>query len=114
MQLELSELNDAIVAKVSDDLDLLGYQKLVEEVDALLQSGKKKIIIDLSAASYVNVTTANALVTLTEKVKKADGALALAKAQSGPLIVMKHAGAAGSLSLHETVDEAAAAVGASG
>ena len=114
MQLELSELNDAIVAKVSDDLDLLGYQKLVEEVDEILRSGKKKIIIDLSGVTYVNVTTVGSLVSLTEKVRKSDGALALAQAQSGPLIVMKSAGALDSLSMHDTVDAAAIAVGASG
>jgi anti-sigma B factor antagonist len=111
MELTVNAVNDVVVATPSDELDMLGHQKLSEEIDKLIHAGKKKIVVDLSGVSYINVASCNALALLTEKAAKAGGRLVLAGASGGARTVLDASGVTKRVTLHAALAAAIAAVG---
>jgi anti-sigma B factor antagonist len=101
-------MDGTAVATPTDDLDLLGYQELERHVDSILHNGKTRIVLDLSAVTYINSVSVNTLIGLREKVRKAGGHFALACVRSGARMALEAGGAMSTLAVHDSVEEAAA------
>ena len=112
MNIEMVELPGGVVLRPADELDLLGYLSLVEQIDDLLRDGKRHVVVDLELVTYVNSSVARVLLALHERAQNAGGSVTLAEVRGGARVALDAAGALDVLPNFETVQEAVASVGA--
>ena len=62
-------LRDAAVVKSAGDLSGHGGEKLEEEIDRLLEGGRRKIVINFSDTDLVNSVGVSILIGVIEKAK---------------------------------------------
>ena len=110
MNIETLELPGCVVLRPADELDLLGYISLTEQLEDLLREGKKRLVIDLELVTYVSMSAARVLLAMHGKAASAGGSVALAEVREGARVTLEAAGALGTLPVFETVKEAVASV----
>lgn len=71
--------DDVYIIKVSGRLDAQPSDRLENELTNLINSGKKKIILDLSGVSYLGSSVIRVFLGIANKLKKIDGALKIVK-----------------------------------
>jgi len=67
--------DDVYIVKVSGRLDAQPSDNLENELINLINSGKKKLILDLSGVSYLGSSGIRVFLGIANKLKKIDGAL---------------------------------------
>lgn len=78
MQLEDKKVGDVVVVTVKGDITLAkGDAALKDKVQSLIQQGHKKLVLDLSAVSYMDSSGLGELVHVYATMKNKGGALKL-------------------------------------
>jgi anti-anti-sigma factor len=109
--MDFSESGGVLIVEPADELDLLGYLPLGDEIGKAMHDGRTKIVIDCTHVSYINAPAAVVIAGLTERAKKAGGALACANLKSGARMLLEASGLLGKISICDSVEKAVAAVG---
>jgi anti-anti-sigma factor len=102
----------AVLAPAEGELDLLGYQALGQEVDALLRGGHNKVILDLRQVSYVSSAAVRALLGARKRAAESGGLLAVARAEGGARAALEASGALSDLAVFKSVEDAVASLSA--
>ncbi len=78
-RLELEEVGDVTVAKFTDKkiLDEGNIQIIGNQLFALIEEGRQKIVLDFSNVEYLSSAALGKLITMDKKVKAAKGKLRL-------------------------------------
>ena len=113
MNVTTSDINGISVIRVSEAK--LTYPLLTDFVTAvtnLIESGKKRIVIDLSNVSYVDSATIGCLMDLYRQASAGGGALKLAGVQKRVETMLTMTGAHNFLEVHADQASAIASFGA--
>lgn len=65
------------VIELGGEIDLYTAPEFKERMVALIEDGKKRIVVDLSAATFIDSTTLGVLVGGVKRLRPAGGSLAL-------------------------------------
>lgn len=98
---KLFEISGAIVF-IKGDVDLYSSPDLWNVLSELLQSGKNKIILDLSQVKYMDSSGVGVLINLVQSIKKIEGQLLVSGLHGMPLQVLKMSNIISLLSLCES------------
>ena len=109
MDIGTTELGESMILRPPDELDLLGYQPLAEKIDSLLHEGHSRLVLDLSAVTYINSTVVNLLIGASAKTQKAGGRFSLVNVQAGVKVVLEVFGTLKSLPVYGTAADAVSA-----
>jgi anti-sigma B factor antagonist len=105
--------NDVAIVAVSGELDLARCIKLAPELNAALRSTARAIVIDLEAVSLVDSSGIALLLNAFRHLDHSGRQLAIACPMGSPRRAFELTALDRQLPLHETRQEALAAVGAS-
>jgi anti-anti-sigma factor len=105
--------NDVAIVTVSGELDLARCIKLAPELNAALRSAARAIVIDLEAVSLVDSSGIALLLNAFRHLDHTGRQLAIACPMGSPRRAFELTALDRQLPLHETRQEALAAVGAS-
>jgi anti-sigma B factor antagonist len=110
----LSYRGDWVVIEVTGDLDLASAPALRHEVLALLNSGQRSIVLDLTAAGFLDSLGLGAIVAVWKRVRVHGGSFAVVCPEPRLQRVFKVVDLDRILPLHTTVDEALGPAAAEG
>jgi anti-sigma B factor antagonist len=91
---------------VGGDVDLHTAPQLRDRIDDVIASGRTRLLLDLSEASFVDSTTLGALVGAVKRLRAVDGRLALACGDLTILRVFEITGLDRVIAVHGTRHEA--------
>ena len=94
------------VVDVAGEVDLYSAPELKEHVLSAIDSGKTRIVVDLSKATFIDSTTLGVLVGARKRLREHEGALAVVCADDDKLGLFEMTGLDRVFSIHE--DRAAA------
>ena len=100
------------VIELGGEIDLYTAPEFKERMVALIEDGKKRIVVDLSAASFIDSTTLGVLVGGVKRLRPADGSLALVCTDQNITKIFEITGLDRVFPIHPSRDEALAAVAA--
>lgn len=106
IKVETRTSGDWAVVDVEGEVDVFTAPKLREQIIGLLNSGKDRIVVNLTKVDFMDSTGLGVLVGGLKRVKERDGTLALAGAHGTVLRVLSVTGLNSVFSLHETVEQA--------
>ena len=95
---------------VGGELDLYSAPELKERLAGLIDSGKSRVVVDLSRATFIDSTTLGILVGAVKQLRSADGALALVVTQPSIAKVFETTGLDRLLALRATREDALSSV----
>ena len=95
---------------VAGELDLHTVPELDRWIEAALREGRSHIVIDMSEVAFIDSTAIGSLVQANRRTAEAEGSLRLVSKQKNVLRIMGYTGLSETLAIHETLDEAMAAV----
>jgi len=104
--MDSAEVNGVLVLQPGDELDLVGYLPLGDEVSKAMHQGKNKVVLDCQHVSYINSSAASVIVMLAARAAKAGGGICLANVSSGAKSVLEASGLIVDVTVHNTVDDA--------
>ena len=109
MDINISDQNGVQVVAISGEVDLSTSPQVR---DALLEciKGAKSVVVDLSGVSYIDSSGVASLVEAYQTAKSKGLGFALAQISETPLRVLKLARLDQVFVIHDTVDEAVAAI----
>jgi anti-sigma B factor antagonist len=107
----LSYRGDWVVIEVTGDLDLASSPALRHEVLALLNSGQRSIVLDLTSAGFLDSLGLGTIVAVWKRVRVHGGSFALVCPEPRLQRVFKVVDIDRILPLHATVDDALAHAG---
>lgn len=96
------------VVEVKGEVDLYTAPKLREEILSRVESGDRKIVVDLGDVGFLDSTGLGVLVGALKRLKEQDGTLALVCPQGAVLRVLQITGLDRVFPIHESVDQALA------
>ena len=100
------------VIALGGEIDLYTAPEFKERMVALIEDGKKRIIVDLSSATFIDSTTLGVLVGGVKRLRPAGGSLALVCTDQNITKIFEITGLDRVFPIHATRDEALAAVAA--
>ena len=98
------------VVAVRGDIDLYSAPEFRQRISEVIDEGKTHIVIDLSEASFIDSTTLGVLVGAIKRLRTRGGALAIACQDSGILRVFEITGLDQVVGVHDTREDALAAL----
>ena len=98
------------VIEVGGEIDLYTAPEFEERVGSILEEGKKRVVVDLSQATFIDSTGLRVLVTALRRLQGADEALALVCGNENILQVFELTGLDKLLPIRGTREEGLAAV----
>lgn len=104
-----SEVGDYSVIGVSGELDVYTAPALEEVLGDLVDAGKIKVVVDLSAVSFMDSTGLGLLIKALKWTRENGGALEVVANSEKILKVFRITGLDGVLTLHESVETATGA-----
>ncbi len=107
--LDVSERDGWSILAVAGEVDVATAPRLRERVIQLVNDGRHRIIVDLSAVDFLDSTGLGVLVGALKRVRTHDGELALVCAESRILKVFEITGLTKVFSMHQSIDKAVAA-----
>jgi anti-sigma B factor antagonist len=107
--LDLVERDGWAVLAVSGEVDVATAPRLRERLIELVNSGRHRIVVDLSGVDFLDSTGLGVLVGALKRVRTHDGELALVCAEPRILKVFEITGLTKVFTMFGSVDEAVAA-----
>jgi anti-sigma B factor antagonist len=105
------EIDDTThVVNVAGEVDLYSAPELKEHVLTAIESGKSRIVVDLSEATFIDSTTLGVLVGARKRLREHDGVLAVVCADADKLALFEMTGLDRVFSIHPDRTAAIAAV----
>lgn len=98
------------VVEVTGELDLYSAPELKTHVLRAIDSGKTRIVVDLTRSTFIDSTTLGVLVGARKRLREHDGSLAVVCPDSEKLALFEMTGLDRVFSIHEDRTEAIAAV----
>jgi anti-sigma B factor antagonist len=98
------------VIELGGEIDLYTAPEFKERMVELIEGGKKHIVVDLSAATFIDSTTLGVLVGGVKRLRPTGGALALVCADQNICKIFEITGLDRVFPIHGTRDEAMAAL----
>lgn len=103
---------DSIVIKLQGEVDLYAAPELKDHVNRAIESGKTKLVLDLSEATFIDSTTLGILVSGMKRLRPRGGMLAVLCPDPTMARIFDITGLNRMFSVHETLDSALAALDA--
>jgi anti-sigma B factor antagonist len=100
------------IIELGGEIDLYTAPEFKERMVALIEDGKKRIVVDLSAATFIDSTTLGVLVGGVKRLRPAGGTLALVCTDQNITKIFEITGLDRVFPIHASRDEALAAVAA--
>ena len=100
------------VIELGGEIDLYTAPEFKERMVALIEDGKKRIVVDLSAATFIDSTTLGVLVGGVKRLRPTGGTLALVCTDQNITKIFEITGLDRVFPIHPSRDEALAAVAA--
>ncbi len=94
------------VIELGGEVDLYTAPEFKERMVELIESGKKRIVVDLSQATFIDSTTLGVLVGGVKRLRPAGGALALVCTDQNITKIFEITGLDRVFSIHASRDEA--------
>jgi anti-sigma B factor antagonist len=104
--------DDTHVIELGGEVDLYTAPEFKERMVELIESGKKRIVVDLSKATFIDSTTLGVLVGGVKRLRPAGGSLALVCTDDNITKIFEITGLDRVFPIHSSRDEALAAVSA--
>jgi anti-sigma B factor antagonist len=101
------------VIELGGEIDLYTAPEFKERMVELIEDGKKRIVVDLSAATFIDSTTLGVLVGGVKRLRPAGGSLALVCTDQNITKIFEITGLDRVFPIHESRDDALAAVATS-
>jgi anti-sigma B factor antagonist len=101
---------DSIVIKLQGEVDLYAAPELKDHVNRAIESGKTKLVLDLSEATFIDSTTLGILVSGMKRLRPRGGMLAVLCPDPTMARIFDITGLNRMFSVHETLDAALAAL----
>jgi anti-sigma B factor antagonist len=106
------EIDDTThVIELGGEVDLYTAPEFKERMVELIESGKKRIVVDLSEATFIDSTTLGVLVGGVKRLRPAGGSLALVCTDDNISKIFEITGLDRVFPIHESRDDALEAVG---
>src|SRR3954471_6774208 len=105
-----SHKSDSIVIKLQGEVDLYAAPELKDHVNRAIESGKNKLVLDLSEATFIDSTTLGILVSGMKRLRPRGGMLAVLCPDPTMARIFDITGLNRMFSVHETLDGAIAAL----
>jgi anti-sigma B factor antagonist len=103
---------DSIVIKLQGEVDLYAAPELKDHVNRAIESGKNKLILDLSEATFIDSTTLGILVSGMKRLRPRGGMLAVLCPDPTMARIFDITGLNRMFSVHDTLEGALAALDA--
>jgi anti-sigma B factor antagonist len=103
---------DSIVIKLQGEVDLYAAPELKDHVNRAIESGKTKLILDLSEATFIDSTTLGILVSGMKRLRPRGGMLAVLCPDPTMARIFDITGLNRMFSVHDSLDAALAALDA--
>ncbi len=100
------------VIELGGEIDLYTAPEFKERMVELIEDGKKRIVVDLSAATFIDSTTLGVLVGGVKRLRPTGGSLALVCTDQNITKIFEITGLDRVFPIHASRDEALAAVAA--
>lgn len=100
------------VIELGGEIDLYTAPEFKERMVALIEDGKKRIVVDLSSATFIDSTTLGVLVGGVKRLRPAGGSLALVCTDQNITKIFEITGLDRVFPIHASRDEALTAVAA--
>ena len=94
------------VIELGGEIDLYTAPEFKERMVQLIDGGKKRIVVDLSSATFIDSTTLGVLVGGVKRLRPAGGALALVCTDQNITKIFEITGLDRVFSIHDTRNEA--------
>jgi anti-sigma B factor antagonist len=101
---------DSIVIRLQGEVDLYAAPELKDHVNRAIESGKTKLILDLSEATFIDSTTLGILVSGMKRLRPRGGMLAVLCPDPTMARIFDITGLNRMFSVHDTLDAAMAAL----
>jgi anti-sigma B factor antagonist len=104
--------DDVAVLLAGGELDYEASPRLRERIGEHIKAGKRLLVLDLSAASFIDSTVIGVLVGAAARLREAsDGSLAIVCADENERVlrIFEISGASSSITLHRSLEEALSA-----
>jgi anti-sigma B factor antagonist len=98
------------VIELGGEVDLYTAPEFKERLVELIESGKTKIVVDLSDATFIDSTTLGVLVGGVKRLRPAGGSLALVCSDQNITKIFEITGLDRVFPIHETRDQALSSV----
>ena len=98
------------VIELGGEIDLYTAPEFKERMVELIERGKKRIVVDLSEATFIDSTTLGVLVGGVKRLRPANGSLALVCTDQNITKIFEITGLDRVFPIHASRDEALAAV----
>ncbi len=98
------------VIELGGEIDLYTAPEFKERMVELIEAGKKRIVVDLSAATFIDSTTLGVLVGGVKRLRPAGGSLALVCTDQNITKIFEITGLDRVFPIHGSRDEALVAV----
>lgn len=106
METKISTLNGFEVVTVSGRLDTVESPKLEKTLIGILDSGKKRIVLDCDGVDYVSSSGLRVFLLLMKRVTQAEGRFYLANIKPDVREVIEVSGFSKLIGIYESVDKA--------
>jgi anti-sigma B factor antagonist len=100
------------VIELGGEIDLYTAPEFKERMVELIEDGKKRIVVDLSSATFIDSTTLGVLVGGVKRLRPAGGSLALVCTDQNITKIFEITGLDRVFPIHSSRDDALAAVAA--
>jgi anti-sigma B factor antagonist len=116
MELSLSTrtVGDQKVLEVAGEIDVYTAPQLRERLVELVESGARRVVVDLGRVEFLDSTGLGVLVGALKRLRGVGGELSLVCAQERLLKIFRITGLDRVFTLHESVDAATKGAGAAG
>ncbi|MGZ4202796.1 MAG: STAS domain-containing protein [Thermoleophilaceae bacterium] len=101
---------DSVVIRLQGEVDLYAAPELKDHVNRAIESGKTKLILDLSEATFIDSTTLGILVSGMKRLRPRGGMLAVLCPDPTMARIFDITGLNRMFSVHDTLDAAMAAL----
>jgi anti-sigma B factor antagonist len=101
---------DTQLLRARGELDLYAAPELKRRLASAIDTGKTRIVVDLTDASFMDSTALGVLLGALKRLRVRDGALAVASEQPTILRILEVTGMNQVLDIHKTADDALSAV----
>lgn len=98
------------IIDLGGEIDLYTAPEFKERLVALIEDGKKRIVVDLSSATFIDSTTLGVLVGGVKRLRPAGGSLALVCTDQNITKIFEITGLDRVFPIHASRDEALASV----
>jgi len=108
MEINKTERNGISVIELSGRCDLQDYDNLNEHLNKIVETGEKKLILDLSSLHFINSAGLRAIIVTVQKMSSAGGSVAFCNVNETIEKLFSITGYASILSRFDSLEAAAA------